>query len=34
MNLIARISQQFQDSAQTKLKAVEALAGPIAEPWN
>ena len=30
MNLIARISQQFQDSAQTKLKAVEALSGPIA----
>jgi len=31
MNLIARISQQFQDSAQTKLKAVEALSGPIAQ---
>jgi D-sedoheptulose 7-phosphate isomerase len=30
MNLIARISQQFQDSAQTKLQAVEALSGPIA----
>ena len=31
MNLIARISQQFQDSAQTKLQAVEALSGPIAQ---
>ncbi len=31
MNLVARISQHFQDSAQTKLDAVEALAGPIAE---
>jgi D-sedoheptulose 7-phosphate isomerase len=31
MNLVARISQQFQDSAQTKLDAVEALAGPIAQ---
>lgn len=30
MNLVARISQQFQESAQTKLEAVEALAGPIA----
>lgn len=30
MNLVARISQQFNDSAQTKLKAVEALAAPIA----
>lgn len=31
MNLVARISQQFQDSAQTKLDAVEYLAGPIAQ---
>jgi D-sedoheptulose 7-phosphate isomerase len=31
MNLVARISQQFQDSAQIKLDAVEALAGPIAD---
>lgn len=31
MDLIARISQQFTDSAQTKLRAVEFLAGPIAE---
>lgn len=31
MDLIARISQQFTDSAQTKLRAVELLAGPIAE---
>ncbi|MBI3140571.1 MAG: phosphoheptose isomerase [Rhodocyclales bacterium] len=30
MNLVARISQQFNDSAQTKLKAVQALAAPIA----
>ncbi|MBK6975505.1 MAG: phosphoheptose isomerase [Sterolibacteriaceae bacterium] len=31
MNLIDRISQQFTDSAQTKLQAVELLAAPIAE---
>ena len=31
MDLIARISQQFTDSAQTKLQAVELLAAPIAE---
>lgn len=31
MNLVARISQQFNDSAQTKLAAVELLAGPIAQ---
>lgn len=31
MDLIARISQQFADSAQTKLQAVELLAAPIAE---
>ncbi len=31
MDLIARISQQFTDSAQTKLQAVERLAAPIAE---
>lgn len=31
MDLISRISQQFNDSAQTKLKAVEQLAGPIAQ---
>jgi D-sedoheptulose 7-phosphate isomerase len=31
MDLIARIAQHFQDSAQTKLDAVELLAGPIAE---
>ena len=31
MDLISRISQQFQDSAQTKLDAVELLAAPIAE---
>ncbi|QEL66018.1 phosphoheptose isomerase [Oryzomicrobium terrae] len=30
MDLIARISQQFQDSADTKLAAVELLAAPIA----
>jgi D-sedoheptulose 7-phosphate isomerase len=30
MNLPARISQHFQDSAQTKLKAIDALAEPIA----
>ena len=30
MDLISRVSQQFQDSAQAKLKAVEALAAPIA----
>lgn len=31
MDLISRISQQFQDSSQTKLDAVELLAAPIAE---
>lgn len=31
MDLIDRISKHFQDSAQTKLDAVELLAGPIAE---
>ena len=30
MDLIARVSQQFHDSAQTKLDAVAALAEPIA----
>ncbi|MEY3202243.1 MAG: hypothetical protein RIR70_1793 [Pseudomonadota bacterium] len=30
MDLISRISQQFADSAQTKQKSVEELAGPIA----
>jgi len=31
MDLVARISQHFSDSAQTKLNAVEALAAPIAD---
>ena len=31
MDLISRIGQQFQDSAQAKLKATEALATPIAQ---
>jgi D-sedoheptulose 7-phosphate isomerase len=31
MNLLARISRQFNDSAQTKLAAMEVLAAPIAE---
>jgi D-sedoheptulose 7-phosphate isomerase len=31
VNLIARISQQFNDSAQAKLAAMEVLAAPIAE---
>ena len=31
MDLIARISQQFTDSAQTKLQAVERLAAPTAQ---
>lgn len=31
MNLVARISRHFSDSAQTKLAAMEALAAPIAE---
>jgi D-sedoheptulose 7-phosphate isomerase len=31
MDLIARISQHFSDSAQTKLNAVDALAQPIAD---
>lgn len=31
MDLISRISQHFTDSAQTKLDAIELLAGPIAE---
>ena len=30
MDLISRVSQHFQDSAQAKLKAVEVLAAPIA----
>ncbi|MGB0129030.1 MAG: phosphoheptose isomerase [Rhodocyclaceae bacterium] len=30
MDLIARISRQFEDSAETKLKSAEDLAGPIA----
>ncbi|MCL2524954.1 MAG: phosphoheptose isomerase [Betaproteobacteria bacterium] len=30
MDLIARVAQHFEDSAQTKLQAVEALAPPIA----
>ncbi len=30
MDLVARIARQFQDSAQAKLDAVEALAAPIA----
>ncbi|MFC5300151.1 phosphoheptose isomerase [Azospira restricta] len=31
MDLIERISQQFQDSAQTKLEAMEFLAAPLAD---
>jgi D-sedoheptulose 7-phosphate isomerase len=31
MDLIDRISRQFQDSAQTKLDAIEWLAAPIAQ---
>lgn len=31
MDLVSRISQQFQDSAQAKLEAMEVLAGPIGE---
>jgi len=31
MNLLARISRQFEDSAQTKLAAMEALSPPIAQ---
>ena len=31
MDLIARITRHFSDSAQTKLNAVEQLAGPIAD---
>ena len=30
MDLVSRISQQFQDSAQAKLQAMEVLTGPIA----
>ncbi|MBL8484318.1 MAG: SIS domain-containing protein, partial [Rhodocyclaceae bacterium] len=30
MNLVSRISQHFQDSAQTKLAAVEVMAAPLA----
>ena len=30
MNLVARISQQFNDSAQVKLAAMESLSAPIA----
>ncbi len=31
MDLVSRISQQFQDSVQTKLEAMDVLAGPIAQ---
>jgi D-sedoheptulose 7-phosphate isomerase len=31
MNLLARISRQFEDSAQAKLAAMEALSAPIAQ---
>ncbi len=31
MNLLARISRQFEDSARTKLAAMESLAAPIAQ---
>jgi D-sedoheptulose 7-phosphate isomerase len=31
MDLISRINQHFQESAQTKLDAVESMAGPIAQ---
>lgn len=31
VNLLARISQQFNDSAQTKLAAMESLSAPIAQ---
>ena len=31
MDLISRIAQQFTESAQTKLDAVELLAAPIAD---
>ncbi len=31
MNLLARISRQFEDSARTKLAAMEALAAPLAQ---
>ena len=31
MDLVARIAQQFTDSAQTKLNAIELLTAPIAE---
>jgi D-sedoheptulose 7-phosphate isomerase len=31
MELVSRISQQFQDSAQAKMDAMEVLAGPIAQ---
>ncbi|HEX5127918.1 MAG TPA: phosphoheptose isomerase [Rhodocyclaceae bacterium] len=31
MDLVARISRHFQDSAQAKLDAIELLAGPIAD---
>ena len=30
MDLIARVAKHFEDSAQTKLNAVEFLAAPIA----
>ena len=30
MDLIARVSQHFEDSARTKLDAVEMLAAPLA----
>lgn len=31
MNLLARITEHFNDSAQTKLQSLELLAGPIAQ---
>ena len=34
MDLISRISQQFSDSAHTKLEAIEMLAAPIAGVEN
>ena len=30
MDLIARVARHFEDSAQTKLNAVEAMAAPVA----
>ena len=34
MDLIARVARHFEDSAQTKLDAVEAMAAPIAGPME